>query len=53
MAGWTTILDTIGDAPLLKRDRIAGFPVYAKAESLNPGGIVKDRIARSDTSASR
>jgi cysteine synthase A len=46
MAGWTTILDTIGNTPLLKLDRIADFPIYAKAEYLNPGGSVKDRVAR-------
>lgn len=46
MAGWTTILDTIGATPLLKLDRIAGFPIYAKAEYLNPGGSIKDRVAR-------
>jgi len=46
MAGWTTILDTIGNTPLLRLDRIAGFPVYAKAEYLNPGGSIKDRVAR-------
>lgn len=45
MAGWTTILETIGNTPLLKLDRIAGFPLYAKAEYLNPGGSIKDRVA--------
>jgi len=46
MAGWTTILDTIGDTPLLKLDRIAEVPIFAKAEYLNPGGSIKDRVAR-------
>ncbi len=46
MARWTTILETIGNTPLLKLERIAGFPVYAKAEYLNPGGSIKDRVAR-------
>ena len=46
MASWTTILDTIGNTPLLKLDRIADFPLFAKAEYLNPGGSVKDRVAR-------
>jgi cysteine synthase A len=45
MAGWTTILETIGNTPLLKLDRIADFPVFAKAEYLNPAGSVKDRVA--------
>lgn len=46
MAGWTTILDTIGDTPLLKLDRMADVPIFAKAEYLNPGGSIKDRVAR-------
>lgn len=46
MARWTTILDTIGNTPLLRLDRIAEAPVYAKAEYLNPGGSIKDRVAR-------
>ena len=46
MAGWTNILDTIGNTPLLKLDQVAGFPIYAKAEYLNPGGSIKDRVAR-------
>lgn len=46
MARWTTILETIGNTPLLKLERLASFPVYAKAEYLNPGGSIKDRVAR-------
>ena len=37
------ILDLIGNTPLL---RLAGENVYAKAEFLNPGGSIKDRVAR-------
>jgi cysteine synthase len=36
------ILDLIGNTPLI---RLAGEPIYAKAEFLNPGGSVKDRVA--------
>jgi len=36
------ILDLIGNTPLL---RLAGENVYAKAEFLNPGGSIKDRVA--------
>jgi len=36
------ILDLIGNTPLL---RLAGEDVYAKAEFLNPGGSIKDRVA--------
>jgi len=37
------ILDLIGNTPLL---RLRGENVYAKAEFLNPGGSIKDRVAR-------
>ena len=36
------ILDLIGNTPLLK---LRGENVYAKAEFLNPGGSIKDRVA--------
>ncbi len=36
------ILDLIGNTPLL---RLSGESVYAKAEFLNPGGSIKDRVA--------
>lgn len=45
MAGWTTILDAIGNTPLLKLDHMGATPIYAKAEYLNPGGSIKDRVA--------
>src|SRR5512142_1595404 len=44
-----SILDRIGNTPLVPLARIgAGLPVpvYAKCEHLNPGGSVKDRIAK-------
>jgi cysteine synthase A len=43
------VVDTIGDTPLMRLDRIgAGLPghIYIKAESRNPGGSVKDRIGK-------
>lgn len=30
----------------MKLDRIADVPIFAKAEYLNPGGSIKDRVAR-------
>ena len=36
------ILDLIGNTPLLK---LNGENIYAKAEFLNPGGSIKDRVA--------
>ncbi len=42
-----SILDTIGSTPIVKLHRIAPAHVtlYAKVESFNPGGSVKDRLA--------
>ncbi|MHB0960008.1 MAG: cysteine synthase A [Pirellulaceae bacterium] len=37
------ILDLIGNTPLLQ---LKGERIYAKAEFLNPGGSIKDRVAR-------
>ncbi len=45
-----TILDAIGQTPLIRLNRIAeGVPceIYVKADYLNPGGSVKDRIGTS------
>ncbi|NMC68853.1 MAG: cysteine synthase A [Myxococcales bacterium] len=40
-----TILDFIGNTPLLRMARLAPGPILAKAEFLNPGGSIKDRVA--------
>jgi len=42
-----SILDTIGRTPVVRLARIAppGVELYAKVESFNPGGSVKDRLA--------
>jgi len=40
------ILDTIGNTPLLKLNSISQAEVYAKAEFFNPGGSIKDRVAK-------
>ena len=47
MAIYDTILDTVGNTPVVKLHRIAPTHVtlYAKVESFNPGGSVKDRLA--------
>lgn len=36
------LLDLIGRTPLI---RLKNEPVFAKAEFLNPGGSIKDRVA--------
>ena len=47
MALYDNILDTIGRTPVVKLHRLAPSHVtlYAKVESFNPGGSVKDRLA--------
>lgn len=44
----SSILESIGNTPLIRLNRLAGHDmaeVLVKLESLNPGGSVKDRIA--------
>jgi cysteine synthase A len=47
MARFETILDTIGNTPLVKLQKLApaGVNVYVKLEAFNPMGSVKDRMA--------
>ena len=43
------VLDSIGNTPLIRLRNISdetGCEIFAKAEFLNPGGSIKDRIAR-------
>ena len=42
---YTNILDLIGNTPLLSLEETTGYNIFAKAEFLNPGGSIKDRIA--------
>lgn len=42
---YNSILDLIGNTPLLSLEESTGCNIYAKAEFLNPGGSIKDRIA--------
>ena len=44
---YDSILDTIGRTPVVKLHRVAPphVELYAKVESFNPGGSVKDRLA--------
>ena len=39
------VLDLIGNTPLINLKKTTGFSIFAKAEFLNPGGSIKDRIA--------
>lgn len=40
------ILGCIGNTPMFKLERFDSAVIYAKAEYLNPGGSVKDRVAK-------
>ena len=42
---YDNVLDLIGNTPLLSLEQTTGLKLYAKAEFLNPGGSIKDRIA--------
>ncbi len=42
---YTNVLDLIGSTPLIQLEPGSGLQIYAKAEFLNPGGSIKDRIA--------
>lgn len=42
---YSSILDLIGNTPLISLEQTTGLQLYAKAEFLNPGGSIKDRIA--------
>lgn len=46
-ARYASIVDTVGDTPTIKINRIApqGVDVYVKFEAFNPAGSVKDRLA--------
>src|SRR5882724_12706392 len=48
MARYANILETIGNTPIVKLNRLAppGINVYVKIEAFNPMGSVKDRMAR-------
>jgi cysteine synthase A len=48
MARYDNILDTIGNTPLVRLNKLAplGVGVFVKVESFNPLGSVKDRMAR-------
>lgn len=43
---YNSVLDLIGGTPLMCLKETTGYNIYAKAEFLNPGGSIKDRIAK-------
>ena len=40
------IIDCIGNTPMISLKESTGCNIYAKAEFLNPGGSIKDRVAK-------
>lgn len=47
MKAMDSVLDAIGNTPLVRLHKIAPHSsIYAKMEFLNPGGSIKDRVAR-------
>jgi cysteine synthase B len=42
----TTVLDLIGNTPLVELRRVGEVRIYAKLEGQNPTGSIKDRIAK-------
>ncbi|MBO5237214.1 MAG: cysteine synthase A [Lachnospiraceae bacterium] len=40
------VLDLIGNTPMISLKKTTGLKIFAKAEFLNPGGSIKDRIAK-------
>ena len=44
---YTNVIDMIGHTPLISLEESTGYRIFAKAEFLNPGGSIKDRIAKS------
>ena len=53
----TTLLDRIGNTPLVRLDRLTahlpGIQIFGKAEWMNPGGSVKDRAASNIVAAAQ
>ena len=41
-----SILDIIGNTPMVSLKKLTGLNIFAKAEYLNPGGSIKDRVAK-------
>ncbi len=46
MKVYDSILDVIGHTPIIRLKGFSDVTIYVKAELLNPGGSIKDRVAR-------
>lgn len=43
---YENVIDLIGNTPLVNLKSTTGMNIFAKAEFLNPGGSIKDRVAK-------
>lgn len=43
---YDNVIDLIGNTPLVSLKNTTGLNIFAKAEFLNPGGSIKDRVAK-------
>jgi cysteine synthase A len=41
-----SVLDAVGNTPLIRLRKLSSGSLFAKAEFLNPGGSIKDRVAK-------
>jgi cysteine synthase A len=41
-----SVLDAVGSVPLIRLKKLSSGNVFVKAEHLNPGGSIKDRVAK-------
>ena len=41
-----SVLDSIGNTPIIRLKKMSSGNVFSKAEFLNPGGSIKDRVAK-------
>ena len=41
-----SVMDAVGRTPLIRLHKMSSGNVFAKAEFLNPGGSIKDRVAK-------
>jgi cysteine synthase A len=41
-----SVLETVGSVPLIRLKKMSSGNVFVKAEHLNPGGSIKDRVAK-------
>jgi cysteine synthase A len=41
-----SVMEAVGSTPLIRLSKMSSGNVFVKAEFLNPGGSIKDRVAR-------